>query len=170
MVSTINCRLSADQVKLICRLLALPTWHRTRQFLADGVMDFLAAPRISAIKKKGEHCKICKGTFLNPLPSISRIRFFKKNLVLYLNVPNFFYKCTLLLLVVEKLWDSTLSLCNSRFLNLWMPPQATLPYRSTELVCANHEDESLNACILLSSQILSSLGWAKLNLFTSAKS
>ncbi|KAG8191315.1 hypothetical protein JTE90_006067 [Oedothorax gibbosus] len=42
----------ADQVKLICRVLGLPTWHRSRQLLTDGIMDFLAAPRISAMKRK----------------------------------------------------------------------------------------------------------------------
>ncbi|GFY21666.1 uncharacterized protein TNCV_1168111 [Trichonephila clavipes] len=44
--------LPMDQVKLICRVLCLPTWHRSRQLLTEGIMDFLAAPRISVMKKR----------------------------------------------------------------------------------------------------------------------
>ncbi|GFS53494.1 uncharacterized protein NPIL_44601 [Nephila pilipes] len=44
--------LPMEQVKLICRVLCLPTWHRSRQLLTEGIMDFLAAPRISVMKKR----------------------------------------------------------------------------------------------------------------------
>lgn len=44
--------LPVEQIKLICRVLCLPTWHRSRQLLTEGIMDFLSAPRISAMKKR----------------------------------------------------------------------------------------------------------------------
>ncbi|GIY82401.1 uncharacterized protein CDAR_428201 [Caerostris darwini] len=44
--------LPMEQVKLICRVLCLPTWHRSRQLLTEGIIDFLAAPRISVMKKR----------------------------------------------------------------------------------------------------------------------
>ncbi|KAF8764061.1 Protein DEK like protein [Argiope bruennichi] len=44
--------LPMEQVKLICKVLCLPTWHRSRQLLTEGIIDFLAAPRISVMKKR----------------------------------------------------------------------------------------------------------------------
>ncbi|XP_015916127.1 uncharacterized protein [Parasteatoda tepidariorum] len=44
--------LPAEQLKLICKVLCLPTWHKSRQLLTEAIMDFLAAPRISVMKKR----------------------------------------------------------------------------------------------------------------------
>lgn len=44
--------LPLEQIKFVCRILCLPTWHRSRQMLVEGIMDFLVSPRVSVLKKR----------------------------------------------------------------------------------------------------------------------